>query len=658
MKFIKNLAVLLLCTIVWLQATPQEQKDEMVDVNFRNLKMEDLVTQVSKIMDKSVLVEEKLTGTIDFIYAKPIKKSAFIPLVNSILATKGLTLIDQGEFLRVVKLRDAPGEGLNVTDNIQGETMETVLFTLKSSNASVLRAKLKPLLHSSADMISFQEKNMLAVTARPDTLKSIAKIIDAIEADTAKASKIIKLQYADVKDIYPNISNLSKSLFPRGIESEEVSALQDTTTNSIILTGNRENVKRMAMFIERMDQKGESDLQKMYVIELKNSNVEDMEKILSTLINQLNNMSPAMPAMGKAGEKPNKAMVVSDVERNALVVLANAEQMQNIIETVERIDVPKSQVYVKARIVEINTNLAAQVGMRYGFEGGKITSQGLLSAAANMGASSLMVSPALLGFLNTQTVQYDTNGNPYTSTERPFKFNTGITEVFAMGAQLDLLQQNGAAHVLSEPSVLCTNNKEASIEVGQTQSILTQAQQSTQTQGNIINNYSREDIGITLKVKPRLSSNNKVTLEVEAEIEDILPGSSTAADRPTTTKRKVTTNAIVNNGETIILGGLMKNSGGKVISKIPFLGDLPILGKLFSYSGDAESQINVVVYLTPYIVKESNDLENLRQALSELEEIQSKYNALVYKGLEEQRKSPKNRIKQGHKSNLELLEGK
>jgi general secretion pathway protein D len=384
-------------------------------------------------------------------------------------------------------------------------------------------------------------------------------------------------------------------------------------------------------------------------LQLKNSNVEEMEKLLSQLVSQMNNMTPAST---KPGEKPQKAMVVSDVERNALIVLATAEQMKNIRETVKKIDVPKVQVYVKARIIEINDNLAEQIGMRYGFEGGAITSQGLFSAAANAGASSIMISPSLLGFLNTQTVSYS-GDTVITEDNRAFEFAEGISEVFAVGAKIDLLKQNGAAHILSEPSVLCTNNKEASIEVGQTQSILTQAQQSTQSQGNIINSYSREDIGITLKVKPRLSSNNQVTLEVEAEIEDILPGSSASADRPTTTKRKVTTNAIVNNGETIILGGLIKSSGGESVTKVPILGDIPILGKVFTSKTDAESKVNVVIYLTPYIVRKSTDLQKLRSALSELESVQTQYNIYVRKGLEKQ--SPHGKSHR-QKSNLSILE--
>ncbi len=465
----------------------------------------------------------------------------------------------------------------------------------------------------------------------------------------------------------PNAQNMAKNIFPQTIESEKVEILKDEATNSIILVGQPNNTSRMIKYIKQLDIKGESTTQQMYVIRLKNSNVEEMEKIMSQLIAQMNNV--ALKAPKKGAEPPSKAMVVSDIERNALVLLATAEQMKNIRDTIKRIDIPKVQVYVKAKIVEIDSNLAQQVGLKYGFNGGAITSSGLYTLAGNLGASALQMSPALLGFLNTNTETYeglDSNGNPIYSSDPAFKFDA-TDKVFALGATLDLLQQNGAARLMSEPSVLCTNNKEAEIYIGQTRSILTQAQQSTTGVSNVVNNYSREDIGLTLKVKPRLSSNNKVTLEVETVLEDIDPSSEQQADRPTTTKRTVKTNAIVNNGEMIILGGLIKRVGGKGESKVPFFGDIPILGDaLFTHHSDVEREQNVVIYLTPYIVRKSGDLQKLKSMLSELEEVQERYNNFFKQSLEEKTGVPasetvspaSNRIKRTpHQNNLSLLEG-
>jgi general secretion pathway protein D len=614
--------------------------EDQVDVNFRDLELKDFIEMISKITNKNILVDSKLNGKVNFVSTKPIKKSSLIPLANSILAGKGLTLIDLGDFYKVVKAGDAAGEGLEVSSKISGNTMKTVVFTLKGSNASVLRAKIKPLLHKNAKVVAFKNNNMLSITANPRTLKSIKKLIDSIEDQSKKGSVFIKLKNASAKSVYINALAMAKKLFPQAIESEKVDIMKDEATSTIILVGKRDNVNRMVTYIKQLDVEGENIEQQMYVIPLENSNVEEMEKILSKIISQMNGVQVARSKVKGKVIKPQKAMVVSDVERNALIILASSEQIDNIKDTIAKLDVEKPQVFVKAKIVEINKNVAAALGVRYGFEGGQITSQGLFSVAGGMlGGSSMMVSQNLLGFLNTQSTNYDANGNAITSTDTPFKFSSNISEVFALGAKIDMLSQNGGAQILSEPSILCTNNKEASIYVGQTQSILTSSAKGNNAQDLTRNSYSREDIGITLKVKPRLSSNNKVTLSIEAIIEDVLGGSGSLSDRPTTTKRKVITNAIVNNGETIIVGGLIKKSAGKGTTKVPLLGDIPIIGELFRSTSDSDSSVNVVIYITPYIVRKSGDLQKLRKMLSELDTLQIKYNSLVYKGLEKRLKN-------------------
>jgi general secretion pathway protein D len=612
---------------------------EKVNINFANLSINDFVKMVGKITGKNILIDGEIKGKINFVANKEgVEKDELIPLLNAILETKKMTLVNKGSYYQVVKSATAAGEGLPVSNNINtGErTMKTVVFQLSNVNAAVIRTKIKPLLHKSAKVVSFKQNNLLSVTAYPSTLRSIKKLIDKIENRQAKQSRVVHLTNARVKDVFPNIQNMAKSLFPQDIVSEKVDVLQDLAGNAIILVGNTANVNRLERYIKELDVKGEGDIQKMHVIPLANSNVEEMEKILSKIVPQMTGTGGPTGATTKGGKPIQKAVIASDLERNALIVLANAEQYQNILETVKLLDVEKSQVFIQAKIVEVNTNLAENIGIKYGLNGGSITTNGLFSLAANAGAPALSISQELLGFLNgNQTTQFDNNGNAFTTTERAFEFGS-VDKVFALGAQLDLLKQNGAAQILSRPSVLSTNNKESTIYVGRTQSILTQSQQSTQGASNVLNNYSREDIGITLKVKPRLSSNNKVSLEIETTIEDILPGSGTSADRPTTTKRSVQTNAIINHAETIILGGLIKSSDGNSVTKIPILGDIPIIGRLFTSQGDSSSKVNVVIYITPYIIQKSSDLTSLRVRLSELESVQDQYNKIIQQQLEEE----------------------
>jgi len=630
---------------------------EKVDVNFRDLSISDFIKMVGKITGKNILVDGAIKGKINFVSNTPIEKSELIPLANAILETKKMSLVNKGSYYQVVKSTAAPGEGLDVSSSIaSGDgTMKTVVFQLSNVNTAVIRTKIKPLLHKSAKVISFKKNNLLAITAYPHTLKSIKKLIDKIENKQAKLSKVVYLQNARVKDVYSNVQSMAKALFPQDIVSEKVDVMQNTNGNSIILVGKYANVKRLESYIHQLDLPGGGDSQRMHVIPLMNSNVEEMEKILSKIVPQLTGTgsvssggaparamggapagaAPASPSSIGNGKPAPKAVIASDVERNSLIVLANEDQYQNILETVKLLDVEKSQVFIQAKIVEVNTNLAENIGIKYGFNGGAITSNGLFSLAGNAGAPALAISSSLLGFLNSQSsVTNQTTGVTTTTDTRAFEFGK-VSKVFALGAQLDLLKQNGAAQILSKPSVLSTNNKEASIYVGRTQSILTQSQQSTQGSSNVLNNYSREDIGITLKVKPRLSSNNKVSLEIETTIEDIVPGSGTTADRPTTTKRSVKTNAIVNHAETIILGGLIKSADGKSQTKVPILGDIPIIGRLFTSNGDSSSKVNVVIYITPYILKKSADLTSLRTHLDELESIQQQYNKIVFDKLEE-----------------------
>jgi general secretion pathway protein D len=198
----------------------------------------------------------------------------------------------------------------------------------------------------------------------------------------------------------------------------------------------------------------------------------------------------------------------------------------------------------------------------------------------------------------------------------------------SLGATINLLKENKALEVVSEPSILCLNNKESSIYVGETRSIPTGTTVGTTT----TTNYEREDIGLRLTIKPRLSSNDKVTLDIKTIIEDIKLSSSTNSI-PDTNKKEVVTTAIVSNGENVIIGGLIKNKIETSEYKVPLLGDLPLLGNLFRSDYDYDDKINLVIIVTPYIVPKSKDLTYIVQQLSQLKKIENNYTKELEKKL-------------------------
>ena len=277
MKFSKIATALILALSVQVHA-------EKVNINFSNLSVNDFVKMVGKITGKNILIDGEIKGKINFVANKEgVEKDELIPLLNAILETKKMTLVNKGSYYQVVKSATAAGQGLPVTSNINsgGRTMKTVLFQLANVNAAVIRTKIKPLLHKSAKVVSFKKNNLLSITAYPSTLRSIKKLIDNIENKKAKKSQIVRLQNARVKDIFPNIQAMAKSLFPQDIIAEKVDVMKDISANAIILVGKASNVNRLEHYIKELDFEGEGDVQKMHVIALENSNVEEMEKILS-----------------------------------------------------------------------------------------------------------------------------------------------------------------------------------------------------------------------------------------------------------------------------------------------------------------------------------------------------------------------------------------
>ena len=286
--------------------------------------------------------------------------------------------------------------------------------------------------------------------------------------------------------------------------------------------------------------------------------------------------------------------------------------MKLITKVIKKLDIEQEQVYVKAHIYEISQRKVQNLGVRWGMTGGTLTDNTLITSVFNMGGSSFVL-PAFLS--------------------DAIKLEEGKTAL-AVGAMIDLLKQNGAVNVVSEPNILCINNKKSSVYVGKTISILTSTVQGNQTTDLARNTYSREDIGLTLEVKPQIASDDKVLMEVKAKVEDIDQANTKEVDRPTTLKREVSTVSIVHNGESVIIGGLLKDYYAKGVNKVPLLGDLPFLGALFTSTNNTKDQINLIVVLTPYIVKNSASLAKIQEQIAKKEELKAKLAEILGKKLQ------------------------
>ncbi|WP_323595014.1 type II secretion system protein GspD [Aliarcobacter butzleri] len=328
------------------------------------------------------------------------------------------------------------------------------------------------------------------------------------------------------------------------------------------------------------------------VIGLKNVDGVNIIKILDDIVNK------------KYINKATKPFVSLDLESNSLVVMASKDELKQIKNLIQELDKEKAQVYVQAKIIEVNNELVNKIGISYGIISTSARSDGINAISSNLNGGSNAIKEAV-----------DTLGIKVS--------DINIKSGLALGASLNLLQQNGALDIVSEPSILAIDNKESSIYVGEKISVEIS---STLTDGGLQRtNYEREDIGLTLKVKPRISSDTKLTLEINTLLEGIKSTSVSAGQNPDTLKKEIKTAAILNNGESVIIGGLIENKNETIEQKVPFLGDIPLFGGLFKNDSKMNKKNNLVIIVTPYMIPKSKDITYIREQLSELKKLEDKY---------------------------------
>ena len=361
-----------------------------------------------------------------------------------------------------------------------------------------------------------------------------------------------------------------------------------------------------------LESKGYKIVENNNILNIVKSNNEDTIEVIYLKHTKANSIYAVIKELQTKNKKSNiDNLTISLFEDiNAIVLKGSSNNIKTFSKLITHLDIAKQQVYVQAKIIEVSERKTKNIGIEYGLNGFTTSGTGIISFASSLNNT---------GATNTLSLD-QLSGYGYS----PNNIKNGLS----LGATINLLKQNNALNVVSEPSILCLNNKESSIYVGETRSIPTGTTVGTTT----TTNFKREDIGLKLIVKPRVSENNKVTLELKTILEDIKETDARTGN-PNTNKKEVRTTVMVSNGESIILGGLIKNKLEKIESKVPLLGDIPYFGALFRNNYNIDDKINLVIIVTPYIIPKSKDLTFIIEQLTKLKILESKYTEILLKNL-------------------------
>ncbi|MBI3570196.1 MAG: type II secretion system secretin GspD [Gammaproteobacteria bacterium] len=588
--------------------------------NFQEADIQAVVKTVSQITGKNFLLDPRVKGKLTIISTQPVSKNAIYQIFLASLKAQGYTAIDSASgFIKLVPLGDAK-QSADVSTGVMprpGEQTITHVITVQHSSAAQLVPLLRPLMAPTSQISIYPPSNTLIITDYADNIRNLLRIVEIIDQRGGAELAIIPLKHASALDIaemvvrlYPNVSQSPGTPVPAqaaGGEADRVTIMPDLRTNSLLVRAeNQGAIKDLREFIEKLDVPARVS-GNTRVVYLRNAEATKLAEILRGLLSgeaRTQAAAPAIPGRPAATRSgAESSQIQADEATNSLVISAPDAVFNNLRAVIEKLDVRRAQVYVEALIAEVTTDKASQFGFQWaaGAQSGSGTIGGMANFP-NSGASiaGVAANPASLGASGGLSLAY---------LGRKITLSDG-TEVRSLGALARALEEKSIGNILSTPNLLTLDNAEAKIVVGQNVPFVTGSfSQATSTTGavNPFQTIERKDVGLTLKIKPQISEGGTVKLQIAQESSTVAQATGVQASDLITNKRSLETTVVVDDGNTIVLGGLIEDSVRENTQAVPFLGRIPLLGWLFKYRTEKKTKTNLMVFLRPVIVRGPDD---------------------------------------------------
>lgn len=459
------------------------------------------------------------------------------------------------------------------------------------------------------------------------------RIIRIIPTSAAKQSGLRVVQDGELRGegyvtrltrlTYVNPQDLVKTLQP--LISKDGMLIAYPATNSLIITDSVHSIKKIESLIRALDVAAPEGKGKINVYALRNANAEDIAKVMSSLVSRLPVPPPggAVPPGGAtASILEGTVTITADKATNALIIVGSPGDYEVIKDVIQKLDIRRRQVYVEAAIIEMSLTKMRDIGFEFLTAPHEIQSGSGAPITPLGGTNFGNIGPAVVGGPATLASM---NGLAVGAIKGTFTYDG--KKYMNVGALLHALQRDGDVNVLSTPNILTTDNQKAEIMVGQNVPFTTgQTQNATTGSGNYFQTIERKDVGIKLTLTPQISSDDNVRLEVNQEISDVVGSSTANAGGLITNKRSASTTVIVKDRQTMVIGGLIRDNVVSTTSKVPFLGDIPILGWLFKSKSTSIEKTNLMIFITPYIIKNEGEADALTKQKNEvLEDFRKEY---------------------------------
>ncbi len=599
-------------------AAAKPPPDQFISIDFNNVDIQLFIKFMSELTGTNFVVDPNVRGKVTIISPSRISLDEAYRVFESVLEVNGYTTVKAGEVVKIIPAPEARAKNIQTLLEMEKASPEdrivTQLIPLRYADPEEIKRTFTPLVSKNSVILGYAPANTVIITDVQSNIQRLLKIIRQIDRPGAgQQISVIPLQYADAAKLSTMLGNLFKPTAvrpPQAATFEKVPVIvADERTNALVVLASEVDTLRIKQLIGLIDKETPRGKGRINVYYCEHANAEDLAKVLAEI--------PSAPTGGAAGAAPaaagqptaargavtavmmGKVQIMADKATNSLIIIADKEDYDVVEGVIRKLDIPRSMVYIESLIMEVNATKSLDLGVQWQLFDRTDVNDERVVYGGRFGATA--------GPLNPTTALGA--GLAVGVLTEPFRFG-GIT-LSNISAIINAVKRDDNFRILSTPQILTTDNEEARITVGENRPFQTRA--TTDVSGGTYESYEYRDVGKILKITPHVSEGRNVRLKLSLEVTslDRLATAATTATRPVTQKRTIETTVLVRDSHTVVIGGLIDDNRSENETKVPGLGDIPILGWLFRNTSDAKQRTNLYVFLTPRVIKSPEEADKL-----------------------------------------------
>jgi len=612
MKIAFNINLLL---FVWLVVCLPVQA-ETVTLNLKDADISALISTVAEVTDRNFIVDPRVKGKVTVISSRPMDSEEVYQVFLSILKVHGFAAVPSGEVIKIVPDVNAKQDGIPTASDAspgRGDQMVTRVVQVDNVAAAQLVPILRPLVPQQGHLAAYPATNVLIISDRASNVGRLLTIIRRIDQVSDSEIEVITLQHASATEVVRVLTSLNRAA-PKAAKAPATASNQvlvaDERTNSVLLGGDRSSRLRMRAIISHLDTPldagGNTDVVYLHYAEA--------TEIVDTLmgVGKIEEQE-TQQGKGKAGGGTQRGSfdIQADESTNALVITAPPDIMRTLKRVISQLDIRRAQVLVEAIIAEVGEDTARDLGVQWIFAGDTGSNRGPVGVINYSNSGSPIADVA------NAAIAADSGGTVPTLLDGALVgFGRFGSNSFNYAAVLNALASDTNSNILSTPTLVTLDNEEAEIVIGENVPFVTGSFTSTGAGDSATNPFQtiqREDVGLTLKIKPQINEGDAMRLEIEQEVSSIADSVAGASDI-VTNKRSIKTNVMVDDGQVVVLGGLIEEVINESVQKVPLLGDIPYLGAFFRSKTSDVRKTNLMVFIHPVILRNAETMNSYTNA--------------------------------------------